>query len=190
MRIGIESLLSDGTTTTHPRYVRYLWKTMGLDGLANGNPLVELTTVNLADMYNVSLRFLERVVLNIAMYVRVGRVARISDVAHLAAALCMMVRRHQMCDTSQTGALTAEEAVGFLRIDAWTCDTSSRATIEAWWNAVTHGDSGSTAGLDAKVVGIQTRFPASVAAQGPEVAHISLEGVLKEICKDIDRFWQ
>ena len=190
LKVDIESLLSCGDTEVQREYLDYLYDAMNVD--VSANHYTDPTLANLAEVHEVSLRTLQRVVLNVALYLEVDRCASISRLTHLAAALCVMrVVSHHMYEEVTTTGLTFVSANKFLRLKSWDLGEDDRHFMEAWWRAVTmEGEAGMEDALAGNVASIRRALADDATDGGTVTGVLDSATVLQKICSDIDLFWQ
>ena len=177
LRIDINRMLASETEDVRTTYLEYLCREMGLD-VPQRSYFWWLTIQNLARVYALSLRSMERVVLNLTLYAKTERLHRYEELMSLAAALCVMrVVKPAFYAEAAAGTLELPHALGFLNFDEWPGGRGQYERIEQLWTDVLtiSTDDGPT-----------TRM---VQTSGGRVAAINFEGVLKNICADIDLFW-
>lgn len=193
LRMDIERLLSSGGRNARIEYLAHLVHSMKVS-LPEANAYVLPTINNLIDVHEVPLRSVERIVLNLGLYNETRRCSRIAQFGHLAAALCIVrTVSPDLYGCAMRSELTFAQIQEFLRTDRWNWGMGAgiRDSVEGWWWLVTSGDlEGEDSGdlkkeIAAAMTGFRDALKGNVVFSGLEPT-----GVLREICADIDLFWQ
>ena len=192
LRIDIEVLLASGGQDVRASYIDYLNREMKLGLEEQANNFVRLTLTNLADVYNIGLRTLERILVNLLLYKRVGRCASVGLVMHLAAALCVMrivsPNVYRECRSEGFGFSSASR---FLRLEEWSWGATPPSALQAWWRLVTHdGREGVKKAVEEEMERLKDLFQREVPDGHPRLGALNPENVLGAISTDIDLFWQ
>ncbi len=185
LKVDVDQLLSSGGTDVSSEYISYLCEKMGL-----GKPDKDYdwfaTLVNLARLHELSLRSLERVILNLSLYARTQRNYDIKKLMPIAAGLCVMrVVEPALYRSALAGQLMTKDAMEFLKLDEW--DIGVGNALEHFWKQVTWSDVRS---LEENQAGLQGA-PASVMQKGAGgLVTVRLSHVVGRVCEDIDLFAQ
>ncbi|MYG22959.1 MAG: hypothetical protein F4168_11280 [Gemmatimonadetes bacterium] len=193
LRLNIERLLSSGGLNARVEYVTHLVDSMRVP-LPEANVYVLPTINNLIDVHEVPLRSVERIILNLGLYNEARRCSEITQLGHLAAALCVVRSvSPDLYGRAMAGELTFAEMQGFLMTDRWHWGMGSgiRAAVEGWWWLVTSDDAEDEDShrLKKEIEAAKAAFDGAL--RGDVVfGNVKPRAVLREICADVDLFWQ
>ena len=100
------------------RYVRHLHSRLGFDLPKTRH--FRYTLRNLIDIHGLSLRSVERTVVNLGLYENTKHCSSTPELTHFAAALCVMRNASRdLYQRAAAGELTFRQAEGFLRLSEW-----------------------------------------------------------------------
>ena len=195
LRLDIDLLLAGSNTDVRAQYIRHVYDSMGVPEPAYVYTLAALQS--LGAIHDLSLRSLERVLLNVALYARGERYSNRWDNMHAVAAICVMrLVDGNIYHKARNDQLTFSAVTRFLNLADWNTDTHARQEVEAWWRMATDW---SIEGADGKVESMITDM---AGGRGPHSFTVGRQDTLNRakaagfckwlsgICTDIDLFWQ
>ena len=182
LKIDINQLLSKEGAEVNSEYIRFLCSEFALP-----TPDLDHTWFiamsNLARLYGLTLRSVERVVRNLAVYAKTNRYYPVIRLMDIAAGLCVMREVNpDLYKKAAEGRLTSGHATEFLQLSEWNIGWS-REGIEKTWKRVTRE---SSLPLDEHVDESPTLLSTTEGGQRP----VAMSRVVRRICEDIDLFAQ
>ena len=186
--------LSSDTESMRQRYVRHLRKNLGF--ALPTSRYFRYTLRNLIDVHGISLRSVERVMVNLGLYQSTAHCSASDDLAHFAAALCVMkVSARDLFRCAAAGSLTFRQAMEFLRIEEWSIpsndDGTSLKVIKAWWwlVIVNNKTDESYDELQLQISEVKVLYR-QTSQNNSALTGLSPTHVLRQICMDLSLFTQ
>ena len=180
-KIDIDQLLFKQGTEVNREYIRFLCGEFGLP-TPDRDHIWFIAMSRLARLEGLTLRSVERVVRNFALYARTNRNYVVPKLMDIAAGLCVMREVNpELYSSAAKGRLTFRHATEFLRLSEW--NLLAHEEIERTWQQVTLE---SLLALDNNVDESPTLLPATDGGHRPVI----MSQVVRRICEDIDLFAQ
>lgn len=183
LKIDIDQLLLKEDTDINREYILYLCEEFGIPR-PDDNHTWFIALTNLVRLYELTLRSMERVLRNLALYARTNRNYALKHLLEIAAPLCVMREvRPDLYAAATGGRLTIGATEEFLQLGEWDISPVGREALLKRWKQVASRES-------ASVKEGVSEGPVVLPKEGGGDMLVMMSGVVRRICEDIDRFAQ
>lgn len=182
LKIDIGQLLSREGMEVSGEYIRYLCAEFGLPRPDHDHTWF-VVMASLVRLYGLTLRSVERVVRNFAMYARTNRNYPVVKLMEIAAGLCVMREvEPDLYETAGEGRLTFRRVEEFLRLGEWEVGWGGDE-LKITWQEVTREHS-------LPLERAEDESPALLGTADGGQRMVTMSQVVRRICNDIDLFAQ
>lgn len=182
LKIDIKKLVAKEGTEASSEYILYLCGQFGIPTPSREHTWF-ITLANLVRLHGLTFRSVERVVRNLAMYVKANRNYAVTQLMDIAAGLCVMREvEPDLYNDAAGGRLTHRQAKEFLQLKEWDIGWARENMARAWQQVTQHNE---------LVAEQQTpTVPQFMRTSDGGDRPVDLSEVVKQLCEDIDLFAQ